>query len=84
MPLFSDVSRIDLGDVHSFQHFSSGGKSFHLSMSKPGLGSTKPPIQWVPGALSSGLKRPGREAAQLVSKSRKRGSVHPLHGLVLN
>jgi hypothetical protein len=26
------------------------------------LGSTQPPIQWVPGALSSGVKRPRREA----------------------
>jgi hypothetical protein len=26
------------------------------------LGSTQPPIQWVPGALSLGVKRPGREA----------------------
>jgi hypothetical protein len=25
------------------------------------LGSTQPPIQWVPGALSPGVKRPGRE-----------------------
>jgi hypothetical protein len=25
-------------------------------------GSTQPPIQWVPGALSPGLKRPRREA----------------------
>jgi hypothetical protein len=24
--------------------------------------STQPPIQWVPGALSQGVKRPGREA----------------------
>jgi hypothetical protein len=28
----------------------------------PALGSTQPPIQWVPGALSPGVKRPGREA----------------------
>jgi hypothetical protein len=28
------------------------------------LGSTQPPIQWVPGALSPGVKRPGREADQ--------------------
>jgi hypothetical protein len=27
-------------------------------------GSTQPPIQWVPGALSPGVKRPGREADQ--------------------
>jgi hypothetical protein len=26
------------------------------------LGHTQPPIQWVPGALSLGVKRPGREA----------------------
>jgi hypothetical protein len=29
---------------------------------RTGLGSTQPPIQWVPGALSLGVKRPGREA----------------------
>jgi hypothetical protein len=26
------------------------------------FGSTQPPIQWVPGALSPGVKRPGRGA----------------------
>jgi hypothetical protein len=26
------------------------------------LGHTQPPIQWVPGALSFGINRPGREA----------------------
>jgi hypothetical protein len=31
--------------------------------SKTALGGpTQPPIQWVPGALSLGVKRPGREA----------------------
>jgi hypothetical protein len=30
--------------------------------SRPALGSTQPPIQWVPGALSLGVKRLGREA----------------------
>jgi hypothetical protein len=29
--------------------------------SRPALRSTQSPIQWVPGALSLGLKRPGRE-----------------------
>jgi hypothetical protein len=28
----------------------------------PALEPTQPPIQWVPGALSLGVKRPGREA----------------------
>jgi hypothetical protein len=30
--------------------------------STPALGPTQPSIQWVPGALSRGVKRPGREA----------------------
>jgi hypothetical protein len=38
-------------------------KNFHFSMSsRPALGPTQPPIQWAPGALSPGVKRPGREA----------------------
>jgi len=27
-----------------------------------GSGVTQPPIQWIPGALFLGVKRPGREA----------------------
>jgi hypothetical protein len=38
-------------------------KSFLFFMSsKPILGFTQPLIQWVPGVLSAGVKRPGREA----------------------
>jgi hypothetical protein len=37
--------------------------NFHFSISSgPALGSTQPPIQWVPGALSRGEERPGSEA----------------------
>jgi hypothetical protein len=39
------------------------GKNFLFSTSSiPVLGSTQPHIQWLPGALSHGVKRPGREA----------------------
>jgi hypothetical protein len=32
-----------------------GVKNFHFSISsRPALGSTQPPIKWVPGALSRG------------------------------
>jgi hypothetical protein len=35
-----------------------GAKNFHFSVSsRPALGSTQPPIEWVPG-----VKRQGREA----------------------
>jgi hypothetical protein len=34
----------------------------HPTVSRTALGPTQPPIQWVPGALSLGVKRPGREA----------------------
>jgi hypothetical protein len=38
-------------------------KNFLFSKSsRPALVSTQPPIQWVPGALSQGVKLPGREA----------------------
>jgi hypothetical protein len=30
-------------------------------VSRPALGPTQPPIQWVPGALSLGVKQSGRE-----------------------
>jgi hypothetical protein len=33
-----------------------------VTASRTALGPTQPPIQWVPGALSLVLKRPGREA----------------------
>jgi hypothetical protein len=33
------------------------------SVSRPVLGPTQPPVQWVPGVLSPGVKaRPGRDA----------------------
>jgi hypothetical protein len=39
------------------------GKIFLFSKaSRPTLGPTQPPIQWVSGAFSPGVKRPGREA----------------------
>jgi hypothetical protein len=31
------------------------------TVSRTVLGRTQPPIQWVPGVLSVGVKRPGRE-----------------------
>jgi hypothetical protein len=39
-----------------------GWESLFTTVSRPALGPTQPPIQWVPGALSLGAKRPGREA----------------------
>jgi hypothetical protein len=38
-------------------------KNFVFSASsRSAVGPTQPPIKWVPGALSLGVKRPGREA----------------------
>jgi hypothetical protein len=36
----------------------SAGTFLFTTASRPSLGSTQPPIQWVPGALSWGVKRP--------------------------
>jgi len=35
---------------------------FLTTVSRTALETTQPPIQWVPGTLSLGVKRPGREA----------------------
>jgi hypothetical protein len=52
-----------------------GERIFPLaSVSRPALGSTQPPVQWVPGVLSRGGKaRPGRDvdhSPHLVPRSR--------------
>jgi hypothetical protein len=39
--------------------------------SRTALGPTQLPIQWVPGALSLGVKRPGREADDSIPSSAK-------------
>jgi hypothetical protein len=71
-----------LGRVKNFPFFTS---------SKPDLGPTQLPIQWVAGALSLGVKRQEREADHsplACAEVRKYGSIHrlpiPLHGVVLN
>jgi hypothetical protein len=38
------------------------GISIFTTTSRTALGLTQPPIQWVPGALSQGVKRPERDA----------------------
>jgi hypothetical protein len=60
--------------------------------SRPVLGPTQPPIQWVPAALSPGAKQPGREADQSPPTSVEgheyvdlyiHSPIRP-HGVVLN
>jgi hypothetical protein len=38
------------------------GSFLFTTASRTALGPSQPPIQWVLGALSLGVKRPGREA----------------------
>jgi hypothetical protein len=62
------------------------------SASRTALGPTQPPIEWVPGALSLGVKRPEREADHLPPSSAEVKEyvelyVHSpirLHGVVLS
>jgi hypothetical protein len=52
-----------LEDRGSRVRFPAGaGNFFFTNESRTALGPTQPPIKWVPGALSLGLKRQGREA----------------------
>jgi hypothetical protein len=47
---------------HGFESRKAQGIFLFATASRPTLGFTQSPIQWVPGALSPGVKRPGREA----------------------
>jgi hypothetical protein len=56
------------------------------------MGPTQPPIQLVPGALSLGVKQPGREADHTLPSNaevKERVELYPtlpirLHGVVLS
>jgi hypothetical protein len=79
-PLFLQIYLLSLRNRHSVVGIATGyglddrgvgvqvpvGPRIFLSStsSRPALGSTEPPIRWVPGALSPRVKRPGREADQ--------------------
>jgi hypothetical protein len=53
-----------MDDRGSKVRFPGGGLGIFLftTESRSALEPTQPPIQWVPGAISRGVKRPGREA----------------------
>jgi hypothetical protein len=48
--------------IGGFEYQQGLGTFLSATTSRPALGSTQPPIQGVRGALSVGVKRPGREA----------------------
>jgi hypothetical protein len=68
---------IKIFSITIFSYDSVFGSSFSLfcysqHKSRPALGTTQPPIQWVPGAFSLGVKRPGREADHSSASSAER------------
>jgi len=49
-------------DDRGFESRQGLGIFLFTTASKPAMGPTQPPIQWVTATPSLGLKRPGREA----------------------
>jgi len=62
----------DCNIVHAFMEvlltFQSGWTSCSILASRPALGLTQLPTQWVPRAPSLGAKWPGREAELLTRR----------------
>jgi hypothetical protein len=89
---FRRMTRVVCG-IHSFRlcfytpfhlwpltHITDGILLFHLSTAfRPALVSIQPPIQWVPGSLSRGVKQPGREADHSPPSSTE---VKRMHGTI--
>jgi hypothetical protein len=63
--IFGKWHLISLDGLDDRASIHSRGRHFFLlaTASKPALGSTHPPIQWVTGALTPAVKRPGPETA---------------------
>jgi hypothetical protein len=53
-------------------------KNFLFALSIPALRTTQPPIQWVPGPLSPGVKLPGREVDHSPPTSAEVKKIHAL------
>jgi hypothetical protein len=69
---------LDVGGLESRQGV---GNFLFTTSSRPSLGPTQTPIQEVPGALSIGVKRPGREADHsppFSAEVKMRGDIPPL------
>jgi hypothetical protein len=66
MPFYNKMlsgTALDYGlDDRGFDFRQGLGIFLFTTASRPALGPTQPPIQWVPGAVSLGIKRPGCEA----------------------
>jgi hypothetical protein len=58
----SDWLRAERSGVRIFESRQGLGIFLFSTASRPALGPNQPPFQWVPGALSPMIKRPGRKA----------------------
>jgi hypothetical protein len=71
---------IAIGDGLDDRDLIPGGDFIYFSAFRPPLGPTQLPIQWVPGSISPGVKRPWLEADHSPSSAdvKNGASVPPL------
>jgi hypothetical protein len=79
-PVFETLCPFQLRTGRPRGQSSSPGRVKNFISSRPALEPRQSPIHWVTWAVSRGVKRQRREAdhLELVPRSRKRGSIHPL------
>jgi hypothetical protein len=74
-------------DDRGFESQQGLGIFLFATASRPALGPTQAPIQWVPGALYLGVKLPGREADSVKIKECVELYLHSpihLHGVMVS
>jgi len=59
---FTRGAQTAVGQTTGIQFLAEKGVFVFTTASRPALGPTQPPIQWVPGVLSLGVKQLGCEA----------------------
>jgi hypothetical protein len=81
--LTTDSNRLRAGRQRGWSSSPGRVKNFYFSISRPALWPAQSPIQWIAAGLFPQVRpEPEADHLQLLPRSMKRGSIHPLSSYV--